>query len=140
MKRRTHPPKTLHLSYVGWHSRSTHPLEDEVCFTGEPRRDDGICPFHSLFRHVTMAVRPIRQCSTPTLPCNRENSLMPDSVRVFTATFFYSLLVLAGNVRADGPQDNAAQKVRPIPPLGIEIDADERRILEGYALLLDEVE
>lgn len=63
---------------------------------------------------------------------------MPHHIPAITAIFVNFLLVLAATVRADGPQDNAAQNVRPIPPLGIEIDADERRNLEGYALLLDE--
>jgi hypothetical protein len=40
-------------------------------------------------------------------------------------------LASAGLVRADGPADNKAANVRPIPPPGIEIPADQRQALEN---------
>lgn len=39
-------------------------------------------------------------------------------------------LVTSGQVRADGPADNQAEKVRPVPPLGIEVAEDQRDDLE----------
>jgi hypothetical protein len=39
-------------------------------------------------------------------------------------------LVFTCSLRADGPADNLADKVRPVPPPGIEVPADERASLE----------
>src|SRR5438105_4610965 len=36
-----------------------------------------------------------------------------------------ALWAVCGSARADGPQDNAADRVRPVPPPGIEIPAAE---------------
>jgi hypothetical protein len=41
-------------------------------------------------------------------------------------------------LRADGPQDNAAANVRPVPPPGIEIDEERRKELEAHVSLLDQ--
>src|SRR5947208_3592524 len=40
------------------------------------------------------------------------------------------VLVFTVSLRADGPADNQADKVRPVPPPGIEVPADERASLE----------
>ena len=41
-------------------------------------------------------------------------------------------LVLASVVRADGPADNAADKVRPVPPKGVKVpDADRTALQSG---------
>ena len=39
-------------------------------------------------------------------------------------------VMVSGLVRADGPTDNQAEKVRPVPPLGIEVPEDQRDDLE----------
>jgi len=39
---------------------------------------------------------------------------------------------------ADGPRDNLADQVRPVPPIGIEISAKDRRELNGGLAQLDE--
>jgi hypothetical protein len=41
------------------------------------------------------------------------------------------LLIVAGIVRADGPRDNQAENVRPIPPKGIAVPADDRAALRA---------
>src|SRR5438874_6129585 len=44
------------------------------------------------------------------------------------------LLSLTLSVRADGPADNQADKVRPVPPPGIEVPADDRsKLQQGLA-------
>lgn len=47
-----------------------------------------------------------------------------------------------GAVRADGPGDNVAEKVRPVPPKGIELDPDTRaellQRLDGLAAAIDQ--
>ena len=46
------------------------------------------------------------------------------------------LLLASSLLRADGPLDNIPEKVRPIPPVGIELpDADAREIKAGLAEL-----
>ena len=47
------------------------------------------------------------------------------------------MLVLAGWIWADGPGDNLPDKVRPIPPRGIEVPPDERKALTGLLAELD---
>ena len=45
--------------------------------------------------------------------------------------FVLALTLLATlSLRADGPSDNVADKVRPVPPPGIEVPADDRSKLE----------
>ena len=39
-------------------------------------------------------------------------------------SFFAVLLLIAGFALADGPQDNVAEKVRPVPPPGIKVPAE----------------
>ena len=39
-------------------------------------------------------------------------------------------VIFSGLLQADGPADNMAEKVRPVPPLGIEVPEDERDDLE----------
>ncbi len=47
-----------------------------------------------------------------------------------------SILLIAPTVRADGPTDNIPANVRRMPPLGIEVTADDRKELEaGLATL-----
>ena len=51
------------------------------------------------------------------------------------------LLATATAVRADGPTDNLADKVRRVPPPGVQISADDRAELEsGVAALGQEIE
>lgn len=45
----------------------------------------------------------------------------------------WAVLAAASTLRADGPADNVAEKVRPIPPPGIEIPADDKRALSEGA-------
>ncbi|HEY6227096.1 MAG TPA: hypothetical protein VI282_08245 [Verrucomicrobiae bacterium] len=40
------------------------------------------------------------------------------------------LLLITTIVRADGPGDNLADKVRPVPPPGIEVPAEDRTKFE----------
>ena len=41
---------------------------------------------------------------------------------------------------ADGPQDNIPEKVRPVPPLGVELgDSDKKELLNGLDLLQQSV-
>jgi len=47
-----------------------------------------------------------------------------------SAVVFGLCFVVSGQVRADGPADNQAEKVRPVPPLGIEVPEDQRDDLE----------
>ena len=47
-----------------------------------------------------------------------------------SAVAFGLCLVVSGQIRADGPADNQAEKVRPVPPLGIEVPEDQRDDLE----------
>ncbi|WP_417734304.1 prolyl oligopeptidase family serine peptidase [Rosistilla oblonga] len=45
-----------------------------------------------------------------------------------------SLTLLSTLVLADGPQDNLAKTVRPVPPLGVELSAaDSKELLDGLA-------
>jgi dienelactone hydrolase len=62
-----------------------------------------------------------------------------------TMTFRLLLLVVAASfalrVSADGPADNLADKVRPIPPPGLAIsEADRSELTDGTALLAGEIE
>ena len=51
------------------------------------------------------------------------------------------LLMAGGMLRADGPQDNVADKVRPVPPPGIKIDdADRDDLAKGVAALRQEID
>ena len=53
--------------------------------------------------------------------------------RAIIALCFASLGVI---VLADGPQDNIAENVRPVPPPGIKIaDQDRQAVTEGAATL-----
>jgi pimeloyl-ACP methyl ester carboxylesterase len=52
-----------------------------------------------------------------------------------------SLVVSASFLGADGPQDNLADKVRRIPPLGIELSDEDRRFLQtGCDTLANEID
>ena len=46
--------------------------------------------------------------------------------------------LIAAAILADGPADNVADKVRPIPPAGIEIPAEQRQKLEPMLVKLQE--
>ncbi|MCX7419707.1 MAG: prolyl oligopeptidase family serine peptidase [Planctomycetia bacterium] len=51
--------------------------------------------------------------------------------RTWISVVVFGLCVMvSGLVRADGPTDNQAEKVRPVPPLGIEVPEDQRDDLE----------
>ncbi len=51
------------------------------------------------------------------------------------------VLACAAALHADGPGDNVPEKVRPIPPAGVESGADDRKALQqGLADLGDEIE
>ena len=47
-------------------------------------------------------------------------------------------LVSVMNVSADGPKDNVPEKVRPVPPLGVELSAADRELLQTGANRLRE--
>ena len=51
----------------------------------------------------------------------------------------FSLITLAGTLSADGPKDNLASNVRPIPPPGVEIPAAEREALTKGAAELKQL-
>ncbi len=52
-----------------------------------------------------------------------------------------ALALAAGALRADGPADNQTDKVRPVPPPGVAIPADDREELQvGVKLLGKEIE
>src|SRR5438477_8095842 len=54
--------------------------------------------------------------------------------------FFLVCLAIACPARADGPQDNVAEKVRPIPPLGIAVpEVDRQRLKRGLEILQREI-
>ncbi len=51
--------------------------------------------------------------------------------RTWVSAVVVGLCVMVnGLIRADGPADNTAEKVRPVPPLGIEVPEDQRDDLE----------
>src|SRR4051812_26517334 len=51
------------------------------------------------------------------------------------------LLLAGGVLRADGPQDNATDKARPVPPPGVTIaDADRAELTKGVAALRQEID
>lgn len=53
----------------------------------------------------------------------------------------FLLIILITNLRADGPKDNVPDKVRPIPPVGLDIPEDIRESLKaGIAELGDAIE
>src|SRR5262249_4538981 len=58
---------------------------------------------------------------------------------LFLAALLWGLAVSA--IRADGPQDNIPDKVRPIPPEGLKVPAEERtKLTEGVQELGQEIE
>ncbi len=51
------------------------------------------------------------------------------------------LLLAGGLLLADGPQDNIAEKVRPVPPTGIKlVEADRTELADGVLALGQEID
>ncbi|MGE0760941.1 MAG: hypothetical protein AB7O38_28275 [Pirellulaceae bacterium] len=55
--------------------------------------------------------------------------MRPRVPQVFLA--WLSVILIPVLAWADGPQDNVPDKVRPVPPPGIEVSAADREELEG---------
>jgi len=61
--------------------------------------------------------------------------------RVVTGLSLAVVTVLPGSVFADGPQDNIAENVRQVPPVGIEVpEADRQELEEGLTLLNQQID
>ena len=62
------------------------------------------------------------------------------SARVLLTVVLFLVWILPGSLRADGPADNIASKVRPIPPVGILVPEETRASLkEGLDKLETEI-
>jgi hypothetical protein len=60
---------------------------------------------------------------------------MPRNLRLPLAVFF-ALLLVDSHGFADGPKDNLPDQVRPVPPVGIDVPAEDRADLQqGLAKL-----
>ena len=55
---------------------------------------------------------------------------MTDRLNWLILSFLFLLVATSGQIRADGPGDNVPNKVRPVPPPGVEVPKADREELE----------